>query len=58
MNTTRLTNIFRASAALGLALGAVAILTPAPVRAADDDVPVDQKFLRGIMEGLGFKRDG
>lgn len=58
MNTPRLTNVFSASAALGLALGAVAILTPAPVRAADDDVPVDQKFLRGIMEGLGFKRDG
>ena len=58
MSTTRLTNVFSASAALGLALGAVAILTPAPARAADDDVPVDQKFLRGIMEGLGFKRDG
>ena len=58
MSTTRLTNVFSAGAALGLALGAVAILTPAPARAADDDVPVDQKFLRGIMEGLGFKRDG
>ena len=58
MNTTRLTNNFSAGVALGLALGAVMILIPAPVRAADDDVPADQKFLRGIMEGLGLKRDG
>jgi hypothetical protein len=58
MNTTRLTNTFSAGAAFGLALGAVAILTPAPARAADDDLPVDQKFLRSIMEGLGLKRDG
>jgi hypothetical protein len=58
MNTTRLTNVFGASAAFGLALGAAALIFPAPARAADDDVPVDQKFLRGIMEGLGLKRDG
>jgi hypothetical protein len=58
MSTTRLTNIFSAGAALGLALGAVMILIPAPVWAADDDVPADQKFLRSIMEGLGLKRDG
>ena len=57
MNTIR-RNVFGASAAFGLALGMVAVLFPAPARAADDDVPVDQKFLRGIMEGLGFKRDG
>jgi len=55
---TRLKRVFSASAAFGLALGMVAILIPAPARAADDDVPVDQKFLRGIMDGLGLKRDG
>lgn len=60
MNTKhkRKTTVFSAGVALGLALGAAAVLVPAAARAADDDVPVDQKFLRGIMEGLGLKRDG
>jgi hypothetical protein len=58
MNTMRLTNVFSASAALGLVLGAAALIFPASARAADDEVSVDQKFMRSIMEGLGLKRDG
>src|SRR5215831_18962500 len=58
MNTTRMTSAFGASAAFGLVLGAAALFCPAPAHAADDDLPADQKFLRGIMEGLGFRRDG
>jgi hypothetical protein len=58
MNTMRLTNAFSACAALGLALGIVILTGPAPARAADDEPSVDQKVMRGIMEGLGFKRDG
>jgi len=58
MNKKRLTNVFGASAFLGLTLGMASLLTPAPARAADDDVSVDQKFMRSIMEGLGLKRDG
>jgi hypothetical protein len=57
MDTMRLTNVFGASAVFGLALGAVALF-PASAPAADDDVSVDQKFMRSIMEGLGLKRDG
>jgi hypothetical protein len=58
MDMMRMTNVFSVSAAVGLALGAAALVLPAPARAADDDVSVDQKFMRGIMEGLGLKRDG
>ena len=54
----RVTNVFGASAAFGLALGAAALVFPASARAADDDVSIDQKFMRSIMEGLGLKRDG
>lgn len=54
----RLTTVLRASAALGLAFGMAALTFPAQVRAADDDVPVDQKVMRSIMDGLGLKRDG
>ena len=53
---TRLTTTFRASTALGLALGAALVLT-SPVR-AEEDVPLDTKIFRGFMEGLGLKRDG
>ena len=33
---------------------------PLPARAGDDDqqVPLDTKILRGILEGLGLRRDG
>ena len=41
-----------------LVLGAAAIADSAPVRAADDEPTFDQKIVRGIMDGLGFKRDG
>ncbi len=58
MNTMRLTTVFSASAALGLAVGMAVVVMPAPARAADDEVPVDQKVYRSIMEGLGLKRDG
>jgi len=59
MKTMRLTRmLFGASAAFGLTLGAVALLHPDTARAADDDVTIDQKFMRNIMEGLGLKRDG
>ena len=58
MNTTRMTSAFGTSAAFGLVLGAAALFCPAPAHAADDDVSADQKFLRSIMEGLGFRRDG
>ena len=58
MNTMRMTSVFGASAAFGLVLGAAALFCPAPAHAGDDDLPADQKFLRGVMEGLGFRRDG
>jgi hypothetical protein len=59
MRPTRLSTIFRASAALcGLALGAAMLAAPAPARAADDEPTIDQKLIRGFMEGLGLKRDG
>src|SRR4029450_3148897 len=56
--TMRLTNLFGASAVFGLTLGVAALLVPAPVRAADDEDSIDKKVMRGIMEGLGLKRDG
>jgi hypothetical protein len=58
MNTMRMTSAFGASAAFGLVLGAAALFCPAPAHAGDDDLPADQKFLRGVMEGLGLRRDG
>jgi hypothetical protein len=58
MNMMRLTKVLTSCAAFGLVLGAAALLLSAPVRAADDDVSVDQKFMRSIMDGLGLKRDG
>jgi hypothetical protein len=58
MRPTRLTMKFAASAAFGLSLGAAVLMTPAPARAADDDVPIDTKILRGLMDSLGLKRDG
>lgn len=54
----RLTSVFSASAALGMVVGAAVVVLSPPARAADDELPVDQKVYRSIMEGLGFKRDG
>ena len=55
---TRLTTTFYAGAALSLALGAALLATALPARAADDDVSLDKKIFRGILEGLGLRRDG
>ena len=38
------------AAALGLALGGAVLMAPTIARAADDDVPIDTKILRGILE--------
>ena len=46
------------ASALGLALGASVLVSPAPARAADNDVPVDTKILRSILEGIGLRKDG
>lgn len=43
------------TAALGLALAAAMLAVPTLARAGDDDVPIDTKIVRGIMEGLGLK---
>jgi hypothetical protein len=58
MRPTRLTMKSTVSAAFGLALGAALVAVPGPARAADDDVSIDTKIFRGLMEGLGLKRDG
>ena len=52
----RLTRVFTSCAAF--AIGAAGLLLSAPARAADDDLSIDQKFMRSIMDGLGLKRDG
>lgn len=54
MRPTRRTTKLTASAACGLAL--VMALCAAPAR-AEDDVPVDKKIMRGLLEGLGLRRD-
>lgn len=51
-------NVFGPTAVLSLALGLAALALPTQAQAADDEVPIDQKFMRSIMEGLGLKRDG
>jgi len=46
-------------AALGCALGIAVVSAAVPAYAGDDDdVGIDTKIIRGIMEGLGFQRDG
>ena len=54
---TRLTTKVLASAALSLALGAAMLVTSLPAR-AEEDVPLDKKILRGILESIGLQRDG
>ena len=57
MRPIRLTTKFTA-VALGLAaLGAAMLASPAPAR-AEEDVPIDTKIFRGILEGIGLRRDG
>src|SRR5215510_7761065 len=58
MGIMRLGKIFRGCAASMLVLGAAVIVGSAPVRAADNDPSWDEKMMRGIMDGLGLKRDG
>jgi hypothetical protein len=58
MRPTRLTTIFSASAAFGLVLGTAMLAAPTAAYAADDDVPLDTKIIRGLMESLGLRRDG
>jgi hypothetical protein len=58
MNTIRATNVFCAGAAFGLGLGAALLLFAGPANAGDNDLSIDQTVMRGIMEGLGLKRDG
>jgi len=55
---TRLTTIVYAGAALSLAFGAALLATAVPARAADDDVSLDKKMFRGILESLGLRKDG
>ena len=55
---TRQTRIFTARAALCLTLGAALLASSVPAFAGDDDVPIDTKILRGVMESLGLRRDG
>lgn len=47
-----------AIATAGLVLVAATIAAPLPARAGDDDVPIDTKILRGILEGIGLQPDG
>jgi hypothetical protein len=52
---TRLTATFRARTSLSLALGAALLATAVPAR-GEEDVPLDTKIFRGVMESLGLKR--
>ena len=54
----RSSKVFRGCAASALVFGAAALLGSAPARAADDETSFDQKIVRGIMDGLGLRRDG
>jgi hypothetical protein len=54
----RLSKICKGCAASLLVVGAAAAFGSAPARAADDEPTFDQKIMRSIMDGLGFKRDG
>ena len=54
MRTIRLTRRLTATTAVGAALAAALVVTPA--RAGDDDVPLDTQILRNIMSGLGLQR--
>jgi len=55
---TRPTRIFTARAALCLTFGAALLASSVPAFAGDDDVPIDTKIFRGVMESLGLRRDG
>jgi hypothetical protein len=57
MNKMRFRDVFGPTAVFSLALGVIALALPTHARAADDDVPIDKKFMNSIMTGLGFKSD-
>ena len=43
--------------ALGLTLAVTVLAAPGSARAADDETPLDTKIMRGILEGIGLKRE-
>jgi hypothetical protein len=47
-------------AAFGCLLGAALLMPSTPARAGDNDdsVPIDTKIIRGILEGIGLRKDG
>jgi hypothetical protein len=57
MRPKHLTTKFTARVLLGVTLGAAVLASSLPVR-AEEDVPIDRKIMRSIMEGLGLKKDG
>jgi hypothetical protein len=56
MGSKRLTTKFTAGA-LSVTLGVAALTWSAPVR-AEEDVPLDTRIFRGILEGMGLRKDG
>jgi len=62
LRPTRPTALFFTGAALSQVLGAIALAAamlaaPTPARAADDDMPLDSKILRGLLEGIGLQKE-
>ena len=62
LRPTRPTALFFTGAALSqvlaaAALAAAVLAAPTPARAADDDMPLDSKILRGLMEGIGLQKE-
>ncbi|MCF8477406.1 MAG: hypothetical protein K9G60_10270 [Pseudolabrys sp.] len=55
---TRLTVSSRAGAAFSLVLAVAILAGSVPARAEDDEVPLDSKILRGLLEAIGLRRDG
>src|SRR6185369_10663771 len=50
----RSTRLTPASAALGLALGTALLAGSLPAQ-AEEDLPIDRKIFRGVLEGLGLR---
>jgi hypothetical protein len=55
---TRLTASTYTGAVFSLLVAAAVLASSVPARAADDDVPLDSKIMRGILESLGLRKDG
>ncbi len=45
-------------AALGCLLGAALVASATPARAGDDDTSIETRIMRGILEGIGLRKDG